>query len=440
MKIHQQIITIVCTSTIVCFVSSCASLEERRIIISDQTDLPNFFSTLEPTDNSSALSIQSLAKRVSQNNPQLRAAKLKINEAAGRLSQSGRNANPTLGIGVSKSVPGSEGELEVSFSQRFPITNKLSLEKRVSADQLRIAKEEINIAEQHLITAAQLIAVEILQLDSQQSHIDKQISSLQTITTFIDEASAAGELSPLDAAQTKLEIQTLSIQKNLLASQSSLLTTQLKQYIGLPASSPLNLSGSLPAISIPSQSLSLTDRADYRAKTIEFEHAKSNILLEKSKRYDDVEVSVSSALGRAEDEPLGAETEGGIGMGISIPLPFYDKNEGNIEAANATAQRTILERTALASEIQLQVDLHKQEMQAWLDQNTSVKNNLIPLAQKTSADLEAAYKNGQGDFTSFLKSKNQELALQNSLMENNLKFHQARVKFYSALGKSNSAF
>ena len=271
-------------------------------------------------------------------------------------------------------------------------------------------------------------------------HIDKQISSLQKVTTFIDEAAARGELSPLDSAQTKLEIQTLSIKKKQLAEERSLLTTRLKQYIGMPASKPLNLSGSLPSLSVPSRSLSLSDRADFRAKALEFQHSKSNILLEKSKRYDDVEVSVLGALGREEDAPEGLENEGRIGVGLSIPLPFYDKNEGNIAAANAKAQRSILERGALASEIRLQVATHKQEMQAWLARNASVRNELLPLAEKTSADLEAAYKNGQGDFTSFLKSKTQELALRTSLIDNNLKFHQARVKYFAALGKSKSAF
>lgn len=437
MKFHQQLII---TTGTIAILSSCASLEKKRIVITDEADLPKFSTKLRSTDYSSSLNIRSLASRVSNNNPQLRAAKLKIAEATGKLSQAGKRANPTLGIGVSKSVPGSEGELEVSFSQRFPITNKLSLEKRVSADQLLIAQEEIKTAEQQLITAAQLIAVEILQLSNQKAHIDKQITSLQTVTTFIDEAAAVGELSPLDSAQTKLEIQTLSIKKKQLASKRSLLTTRLKQYIGMPASKPLHLFGSLPSLSIPSRSLSLSDRADFRAKALEFQHSKSNILLEKSKRYDDVEVSVLGALGREEDAPDGLETEGTIGVGLSIPLPFYDKNEGNIAAATAKAQRTVLERSALGSEIRLQVATHKQEMQAWLAQNASVRNELIPLAEKTSADFEAAYKNGQGDFTSFLKSKTQELALRTSLIDNNLKFHQARVKYFAALGKSNSAF
>lgn len=437
MKFHTQFIITACSAGLL---SSCASLEKKRIVLTDEADLPKFSTKLQATDYSSSLSIRSLANRVSNNNPQLRAAKLKIAEATGKLSQAGRRSNPKLGIGVNKSVPGSEGELEVSFSQRFPITNKLSLEKRVSADQLLIAQEEIKAAEQQLITAAQLIAVEILQLSSQKAHINKQISSLQTVTTFIDEAAAAGELSPLDSAQTKLEIQTLSIKKKQLEGERSLLTTRLKQYIGMPASKPLNLSGSLPSLSVPTRSLSLSDRADFRAKALEFQHSKSNILLEKSKRYDDVEVSVLGALGREEDAPEGLESEGRIGVGLSIPLPFYDKNEGNIAAAKAKAQRSVLERGALASEIRLQVATHKQEMQAWLAQNTSVKNELLPLAEKTSADLEAAYKNGQGDFTSFLKSKTQELALRTSLIDNNLKFHQARVKYFAALGKSKSAF
>lgn len=439
MKIHNQLIT-ACTIGTISILSSCANLEKKRIVITDQADLPTFSSKLSSTNHSSTLNIRALANRVSNNNPQLRAAKLKINEASAKLSQAGTRANPTLGIGVSKSIPGSEGGLEVSFSQRFPITNKLSLEKRVSADQLLIAQEEIKIAEQQLITAAQLIAVEILEIRIQSTHIDKQISSIQTITTFIDQAAALGELSPLDAAQTKMEIQTLKVKKSQLTSQANLLTTRLKQYIGLPATKPLNLSGSLPSLTTPSHTLTLSNRPDFRTKALEFQHSKSNILLEKSKRYDDVEVSVIGGLGRKEDAPDGLETEGTIGMGLTIPLPFYDKNQGNIQAATAKAQRNILERGALASEIRLQVATHKQEMQSWLSQNASIKNDLIPLAQKNSADLEAAYKNGQGDFTSFLKSKNQELELQNSLIQNNLKFHQARVKYFAALGKPNSAF
>lgn len=410
-----------------------------KVNVSD-SDLPNLSHYSSPTNMSGVVSIQSLAERVRKNNPQLRAASLKLAEAQGRVIQSGRLSNPTLGIGVNKTIPGTDGGIEVSFSQRFPFTNRLSLEKRVSKDALKIAREEIKVAEQALISSAQMIAVEAIQLRKQQRFINKQISSLEKLASFIEGAAERGELSPLDASQTRLEMQTLKIKQKQLASEQAVLTTQLKQYIGLPANRSLTVTGNLPSTRIPSHALSLWNRPDYRAKSLQAQYAKSNILLEKSKRYDDYELSISGAAGAEEDAPEGTEAEAEVGLGISIPLPLYNKNEGNIKTATATAKRNLLEKSALAKEIQVQVATARKEMQTWLTQNNSIRNELLPMANKNSDDLEAAYRAGQGGFTSLLRSKNQALDLQYKLLENDLKFQQARVKFFSALGAPNSAF
>ncbi len=420
--------------------ASCAHKIKPRIVIDDAKDLPSFSTSLGAVNKSSSLNISSLARRVAKNNPQLRTAKLRIAEAQGRIVQSGRLDNPSLGIGISKSIPSSEGGLEVSFSQRFPITNRLSLEKRVTTQELRIAQQEIKVAEQSLISAAQLVAVEILHIEKKQSNLNKQIESLSKINQFIDEAAKRGELSALDAAQTRLEIQSLKISKQQLSSEKKILTLNLKKYLGLSAGSPLNVSGNLPSTSIPSRSLALNNRADYRAKGLEINHSKSSILLEKSKRYDDVEMSFSGGLAREEDAPDGLETEGSIGMGLTIPLPFYNKNEGNIQSATAKTQRVLLEKKQLAAEIRLQVASQRQAMQNWLNQNAAINSDLLPLAEKTSDDLDTAYRNGQGDFTSLLKSKSQAIQLRSQLIDNELKFHQARVKYFAALGTPNSAF
>lgn len=436
--IYRLKLPAICSLSIIS--ASCAHKIKPRIVINDAADLPVFSNSLKSVNTSSSLNISSLASRVSNNNPQLRSAKLKIAEAQGRVIQSGRMDNPNLGIGVSKGIPSSEGGLEVSFSQRFPITNRLSLEKRVSGQELRIAAEEIKVAEQSLISAAQLVAVEILHIRKKQDNLDSQIASLDKINDFISAAAQRGELSSLDAAQTELEIQTLKITKNQLASEKQSLILNLKQYLGLNAAAPLDVSGNLPSTSLPSRSLALTNRADYRAKTLEISHSKSNILLEKANRYDDVEMSISGGLSREEDAPEGLETEGSVGMGLSIPLPFYNKNEGNIQTATAKTQRNITEQKQLADAIRLQVASQKQEMQNWLSNNQAIKSNLLPLADKTSEDLDTAYRNGQGDFTSLLKSKNQSIQLKSQLIDNELKFHQARVRYFAALGTPHSAF
>ena len=186
----------------------------------DNRHLPSLYVKQAPVNKSSSLSLSSIHTRVTQNNPHLRAAKLKLTEIRGKIIQSGRPDNPSLEIGIGKSIPGSEGGMEVSFSQRFPITNRLFLEKRVTKQELLIVKEELKIAEQSLTSAAQLLAVEALTLRDQRSHINKQISALNTLATFIEDAAKRGELSPLDATQTRLEIQTLKTQQQKLKQTS----------------------------------------------------------------------------------------------------------------------------------------------------------------------------------------------------------------------------
>ena len=68
-----------------------------------------------------------------QNNPAWRSARYRIEEARGRLLQSGRLANPTIEFGGRHNAAFREGSLDVAFSQAFPLTARLNLEKAVSA-------------------------------------------------------------------------------------------------------------------------------------------------------------------------------------------------------------------------------------------------------------------------------------------------------------------
>ena len=422
--------------------SSCQTMQSYKKLPMQVTDrdLPAFKLHQKSINRSSSVSLSGLASRVRRNNPHLRAAQLRIAEARGKLSQAGRRANPTLGLGLGKSIPGSEGGMEVSFSQRFPVTNRLSLEKRVSKDALLMAQEEVHIGERELITGAQDIAVQVLSLRQQMRQLDAQVASLSKVSAFINEAAARGELSVLDAAQTKMEVQTLNVQKGQYLSEINLLMVQLKSYLGLSPQSALSLSGSLPPVSIPQRSVVLTNRSEYRLKSLQIKHAKSGVLLEKSKRYDDVEASISGGVSREEDAPDGLETEGVVGFGLSIPLPWHNKNEGSIAAAIARAKRLLLEKNAVASDIRQQVARHRAEMQLYRGQSTAIKTKLLPRAKKNTQQLEQAYLNGQGDFTSFLKSKNRQLELQSQLLKINQSFQQARVLYFAALGQENSAF
>ncbi len=89
------------------------------------------------------ITLNSIGDRVRAQNPDLGAARVRIREAMGRHIQSGRLSNPELNVELSHDRRFRERGAEIGFSQRFPITNRLAIEKAVTAIELEAAEAEM---------------------------------------------------------------------------------------------------------------------------------------------------------------------------------------------------------------------------------------------------------------------------------------------------------
>ena len=75
------------------------------------------------------LSLERVPYYVLAHNKALAAARLRIDEARGRLRQSGRLNNPELELEFTRHTVGPEGSLGIALMQRFPLTARLRHEK-----------------------------------------------------------------------------------------------------------------------------------------------------------------------------------------------------------------------------------------------------------------------------------------------------------------------
>src|SRR5437870_1153509 len=108
-----------------------------------------------------ALTVDGAADYALKHNPALAAARLRIDEARGRLLQSGRLSNPELEVEYSHMTRGQEGALGISLIQRFPLTARLRFEKDVSRAELAAAEAEVRDGERKLAADARALAVKI---------------------------------------------------------------------------------------------------------------------------------------------------------------------------------------------------------------------------------------------------------------------------------------
>jgi cobalt-zinc-cadmium efflux system outer membrane protein len=381
------------------------------------------------------VTLGSIGDRIRAQNPDLAAARLRIQEALGRMNQSGRLSNPDLDTSFEHNSRFREGKLEIGFSQRFPVTGRLQLEKDVSLTELKASEAEVREVERLIIAKAREAVVKVLATRQRRELLREQVGVSKEFANFLSEIAAKGEGSALDSGQAKLEATSLSMEIRQLDASETALVGELKPLLGMRPGESLSVSGSLPIPSLPSVAVDPARRPDFQAAKLNAQAAAQGVALEQARRYDDVEGGLFAAAERTEDAPEGYENEAIIGLRFKIALPFWNKNEGAIQEAEARKERTEKEAIALGRGIRLEAEAARAEMAEWTRMVSEIDSTLLPLADEQSKLAEDAYRNGQGEIQSVLRSREKRLQLSAAKLDALREFHLARVRHESALGK-----
>lgn len=380
------------------------------------------------------LSLSDIGPRVRASHPSLTAARLSIAEAQGRLLGSGRLSNPEAGASFTHDRRFDEGTVGLSFDQKFPLTSRLRLEKILSKQLVTAAELEVLDMERKLIAEAQSLAIKLVSLEQQGILRKQQTELAQKLSKFAVDRAAAGELSPLDAAQAQVDSQRLLLEGRKIETERISILGELRPKLGLSPEDTLGITGSLPAMTLPAKS-SWQQRADYQLSRLTEDAARTEIELAKSRKWDDLTAGVMWEGERMEDAPNGLERTGFFGLRLSLPLPFWNRNEGEIAEKTATSQRAALETKALHSLIANEAQSARNEMTAFASLARETKEKLLPLVIEQTGKLEKAYETGQTDLLTVLRAREQRLQLEAAVLEATRDFHLARIRYETALGK-----
>ena len=390
-------------------------------------------STASPA--SVAIRLDDVPKRVIEHNPDLKAARFRIEEARGRVMQAGRLANPEAGFELKHDRRFEEGNVGVSLDQKFPLTSRLRLEKALSAKAVAAAELEVRDAERGRIAEAQTLAVKLLSLDQQRALRQKQSVLAGELADFISKRADKGEMSALDASQAQLDTQRIMQQARQLETERIAVIGQLKPLLGLSAPDTLSVSGTLPAPAKPSTKSGIDRRPDYQLSKLREESALTEIELAKAHKWEDMRAGLFLEGERMEDAPVGLTNSGFFGLRFSMPLPLWNNNQGEVQEKSAGAQRAVMETKALVSEIENEAATARTEMDAHAGLAAETKDKLLPLVVQQSERLQKAYEQGQADLLTVLRVREQNLSLEASILDSLRDYHLARIRYESATGR-----
>jgi len=377
-----------------------------------------------------------------KNNRELAIAKLAIARAKANARRAGRLDNPVLELNYNDDWIGlddGEGVFEAAFAQRFPITSRLKNEKRLRAQQVLVAEAEVAERRRELAGAVDLAVIGLLATRSLLEQRRALLALNEKIVTFLDEQVVGGRVSKLDANQARLTGRSLKQRIIALEAQELAEAAKVKKLIGLAPETQIGLAGGLqlpesrPEIGTAAENI-YRQRPDLVLALEKIEEADAAVDLASAERWEDVSVRVFGERERSVDEPEGFERNSFLGIGVSIPLPFRQRNQAQIEKANL--DRLGAEKKMEAKRFQIRSEYEEafQNRLANWRLAREASGDVLALADENFEEYEKAYRAGQASILQVQRAQEQQIELQTTALEAIAAYYRAEAQLRFVTG------
>lgn len=366
---------------------------------------------------------ETLMQSAEKHNADLLAAQQAIEVARGRLAQAGTRPNPSISTEyTTQRLTTGEEEYDffIEYSQPLEMGRKRSKRQRLARLELERLEHEYAYREAQLAAALRssvveaLAAIELMRLSEQQLRLNEQI--LHTIEGRL----ATGDASQLEYNLLKVEFNRLKVQLTLAESRLKLAFTRLKALAGLEQNVQLRLreslqdhSKSFTATLEGLKEIALSRRQDLAGLKVAEVEAEARLELARAEAVPDL--TIFGRYGQDnnvfDDTPIGKLTDPDktISFGVSLPLPLFNRNRGNIaaeasqrvqarhlrEAATQQALREVAEALARLEAAEANLGLYEKE--------------LLPGARENLRIMRAAYELGEQQLLDVLSEQHRLL-------------------------------
>jgi cobalt-zinc-cadmium efflux system outer membrane protein len=392
------------------------------------------------TSATPSLSLDTLVSEALEKNPELRFYEAELAAAKAGRKTAGLFANPEVSGGVGqKRVSGGGVSAEgvawsVSVLQPFEWPGRIGLRKAIANRDVELA--ELGFARFKLALAGRVRALGYGLFAAQEKaatagEVANRFQALREVLVQRDPAGLTPQLETRIIEATELTMQRKASDASL-AAQSALL--ELNQLRGVPPKEPLRVAAAELGFNPRAETetllaLARTNNFELRLHAVELAQQGFRVDLAKNERFPAISVGPTYSEERAGDR------ERIVGVGVSLPLPLWNRNGGNIEAAKARqmqaevsfaltqreVERKVLE-TALTYETKLR------EMSKWRPDSVQHFKEAAELADRH-------YRLGAVPISTYVELQKQYLEAVESLLETKQAALEAAAQLQLLTGK-----
>ncbi len=353
------------------------------------------------------LSLEEAIKTAIEKNPQLQATLDQIEAADGLLRQSKLYPNPVLEL-LAEEMPSSELGLNqsqnlVGVTQPIITGGKRGLGIKVSEK----AKEKDELERDAVLLAVIADTKKAFYKVVADQEGYAIAMKVQEIARGIYESEKirfdAGEVAVTNVLRAEVE---LSKANNAVSyAEGNLLNSikELQTVMGTPEETVGGATGKLSstpaALSLPDLELKMKNNQPVlKASKKGIEIADTLLALEKRQVVPDINVSAGY-------KRLTQENVDTVQMGIEIPAPFFNRNQGNIQKGKALSRKAKSEDQSVYNELLFQLKKNFNSYNVERRRVVEFRDKILPRAEESLKLIERGYKEGEFNYIDLLDAQ-----------------------------------
>ncbi len=360
--------------------------------------------------------LDDLVSEALEKNPELNFYRAEIAAARGGRKSAGAWQNPEVGAELGqKRAKDSSGALlgegaawAVSVSQTFEYPGRLSLRKAIANRDIQLA--ELGFAQFKLALAARVrsLGYNIFSAQEKLAAAREVADRFQALTEVLVQRDPAGVTPVLETRI--IEASTITLQRQAseasIAAQAAML--ELNQLRGQSPGATVRVTGAQLSFQQAPSLETLLDTArtnafELRIRQTELEQQSFKVSLAKNERFPAVTVGPFISQDKA------ADTERIIGVGLSMPLPLWNRNAGNIETAKAREQQAQTSLLLTQREVERRVTENAMALQTKLGEMSKWQTDAPQKFHEAAALADRHYRLGAVPITTYVELQKQYL-------------------------------
>nr|WP_277604291.1 TolC family protein [Pseudomonas capeferrum] len=350
---------------------------------------------------SAGLSLPEALAAAFAQNPELAAAGREVGVAEGERRQAGLLPNPELSW-EAEDTRRDTRTTTITLSQPFELGGKRGARVAVATTGQAIAQLELErqrnglradvVQAFHTALRAQT-ALELAQ--QSQALTERGLRVVQGRVT-------AGQASPVEATRAQVQLAQAQSEVGRAASQRSVAYQALARLTGSPLATFDHLQAAKLSPGAAPTAEALLDKveqtAEWRLAAAQVERGEASLGSEKAQRIPDLTVSLGSQYSREDRERVNV-------VGLSMPLPLFDRNQGNVLVAARRADQARDLRNAVELRLRSETRSALSQWATAMQEVQAYDRTILPSAQQAVDTATRGFEMGKFAFLDVLDAQ-----------------------------------